>query len=164
MVYPPAPVTLWFIVMLLNFGMAYAFVAWLRKYRFQWLVYAAIVGGLVLMHLLVHEIDPRLLQYSPAFALGVVVASGVVKKKHLFVVAVLVFAASLALYLSRVSATRPEHPFVLSTSYLVFVLGAAITGRIDWIRRCAFAYSSFCMYLFHRPVCVASGCGCRWGR
>jgi peptidoglycan/LPS O-acetylase OafA/YrhL len=58
LIYPPAPVTLWFIVMLLNFDMAYALVAWLRKYRFQWLVYAAIVGGLVLFHLLVHEIPP----------------------------------------------------------------------------------------------------------
>ncbi len=154
LIYPPAPVTLWFIVMLLNFDMAYALVAWLRKYRFQWLVYAAIVGGLVLFHLLVHEIDPRLLQYSPAFALGVFVASGTLSKRYLLAIAVPVFAASIALYLTRsLGHTARNIPFVLSTSYLVFAIGAAVyrPNRLDPVVR-VLAYSSYCMYLFHRPV------------
>jgi peptidoglycan/LPS O-acetylase OafA/YrhL len=154
MIYPPAPVTLWFIVMLLNFDVAYAFVAWIRKYRFQWLVYTAVLGGLVLTHLFVHQIDPRLLQYSPAFALGIVVSTGMVKKKHLLAIAVVVFAASLALYLTRsLGHTARNIPFVLSTSYLVFAIGAAIyrPNRLDPVVR-VLAYSSYCMYLFHRPI------------
>jgi peptidoglycan/LPS O-acetylase OafA/YrhL len=154
MIYPPAPVTLWFIVLLLNFDMAYALVAWLRKYRFQWLVYMAIVGGLVLFHLFVHEIDPRLLQYSPAFALGVLVASGILDKKQLLAMAVLVFAVSLALYVTRsLGHTARNIPFLISTSYLVFAIGGALykPNRLDPAVR-LLAYSSYCMYLFHRPV------------
>lgn len=154
MIYPPAPVTLWFIVMLLNFDLAYALVAWLRRYGFQWLVYAAILAALVLCNYLVHEVDARLLQYGVAFALGVFVASGKAKTKHLLPIALVVFAGALALLITRtLGHTARNIPLVLSVSYLVFAAGEALCRphRLDPLVR-QLAYASYCMYLFHRPV------------
>ncbi len=154
MVYGPAPVTLWFIVMLLNLDIGYALVAWLRRYRFQWLAYAVILGGLLLYHFFVQEIDPRLLQYGAAFALGVVVSAGIVKQKYLLFPALLVFAASVALLITRtLGHTARSIVLVLSTSYLVVVSGAALhrSNLLDRVVR-QLAYASFGMYLFHRPV------------
>jgi peptidoglycan/LPS O-acetylase OafA/YrhL len=154
MVYPPAPVTLWFIVMLLDLNLAYALVAWLRKYRFQWVVYAAILGGLFLCNYYVHEVDPRLLQYGVAFALGVFVSAGLVKKKYLVAAALVLFAAALALLVTRsLGHTARNIPLVLSSSYLLLVIGESLhrQNRLDPLMR-HLAYASYCMYLFHRPV------------
>lgn len=154
MIYPPAPVTLWFIVMLLNFDLAYALVAWLRKYRVQWLVYAVIVAGLFLCNYFVREVDPRLLQYGVAFALGVFVASGKVEKKYLLPVALAVCAGALSLLITRsLGHTARNIPLVLSVSYLVFAAGEYLyrPNPLDPVLR-QLAYASYCMYLFHRPV------------
>jgi peptidoglycan/LPS O-acetylase OafA/YrhL len=154
MIYPPAPVTLWFVVMLLDFYLAYALVAWLRKYSCQWVVYAVIVAGLVLCNYFVHEVDARLLEYGPAFALGVVLAAGIVKRKYLLIPALAVFAASMAFLITRtLGHTLRSILLVLSAGYLLMTLGEAAhrPNRFDAVVR-QLAFASYAMYLFHRPV------------
>jgi len=163
MLVKPAPLTLWFITMLLLF---YAISPFLihasRTIKMGKLVlyYIFLLLLLLALSILTNTIDDRVILYFPSFALGILVARKNIEflKNNYFVWALILISFSILVSFINTPYGKinllMKTPMVLSCSYFLFrvakeniVFSKEISKKIAIL-----SYSSYCMYLFHRPV------------
>lgn len=156
---PPGPPTLWFITMIMVY---YMVVPGLLAVRDGLAAYVALVAALMAtplgLYLLGATIDPRVLIYFPAFALGCYFAANQrIDKLPLWLVSL---AAFLGYGLSSINSNQPTFDLqsmcwaAIFPIFLVRLFGvlveffpAAVLGFIKKL-----AEASFFMYLLHRPI------------
>lgn len=162
----PAPITLWFISMLILFYLIAPFLVYLRKNSFHYLLFC--VSLFLLMSLygqLFQRLEPRFLLYFPTFAIGVFLAGYQQKIQRINWIKL----ASLFVFLWILSTSIQEEIvffYIKPIKILLISIGALLTFvltlKMDSKLTTLFSpclkfielisYSSFCMYLFHRPV------------
>ena len=154
----PAPFTLWFIVMLMNFYILAPFLIQARaKMKKFLLLCGALIAVLLGLNQLLHCLDVRIILYFPAFALGIFLAGRPSLIQTLSWPALLTGAAG-SLLLSGfdtmpVESSLTSLPLATLMPLLVFILMMRHDARIRETRPVTMiAYASFFMYLFHRPV------------
>ena len=153
---PAYPLTLWFVVMLFNFDIGYAVVAWLRRFRYRWLFYACLVSGIALYAVLVRPFQDLVLEYGAPFALGVALASGRLNRKYATIAAAVLLPVAVYLFDQHLLWKQARYTFlIVSASFVVFVIAQAVyrPNRADKVFRWL-AYCTFGMYLFHRLVYI----------
>ncbi len=158
MIKGPPPKTLWFVVMLIDFEIAYILVAYLRAYRMRWSVFACGIAGIVYVYVFRSGADNRLLMYALPFAVGVYLSNRIYEKRALVVAsaALPISVAILIIAGKDPSNSLTSIPFIIVTSYLL-VLSANVLYRANLFDRFIrlLAYAGFAMYLSHRPIYLA---------
>jgi peptidoglycan/LPS O-acetylase OafA/YrhL len=153
---PPYPLTLWFVVMLFNFDIGYAVVAWLRRFRYRWLFYAMLAAGIAAWAVFVRPFQDLILEYGTPFVIGVALASGRLNKKYATIAAAAVLPVAVYLFDQHILWKQARYTFlIVSASLLVLVIAQAVhrPNRMDKVFRWL-AYCTFGMYLFHRLVYI----------
>jgi peptidoglycan/LPS O-acetylase OafA/YrhL len=153
---PAYPLTLWFVVMLFNFDIAYAFVAWLRRFKLRWLFYACLAAGIAAWAVFVRPFHDLILEYGIPFGVGVALASGRLNKRYATIAAAVVLPVAVYLFDQKLLWKQGRYTLlIVSASFLVFVIAQAIhrPNRADKVFRWL-AYCTFGMYLFHRLVYI----------
>ncbi len=157
----PAPPTLWYITMLLVF---YTISPILLKSIQSKKIAAAAAGyvllsfTLLIVHYFLRNIDLRVLVYLPSFYLGILLSTEKIivpgKALVLLLVAGLFFSFILNqnnLAVDGLLAT----PLVTVGAYCIFVSFKKIPLKNPFYSAVStLAYSSYCMYLFHRPLYI----------
>jgi len=155
----PSPLTLWYVVMLIDFEIVYVVVGALRTSpRSLWAAVAVMAAGFAVLHAVVGGVDDRFVIYAPAFVVGILLARGG-RDRALLLVGVALVPVALLVY---ARGPDPEYspqgvPLALSSGLLAFLAARA------WYRGCPrldatlrwLAWISFFMYLVHRPIYVA---------
>lgn len=155
----PAPLTLWFITMLVLFYFVAPVLLMLvdRVAAYIRFVFSLFVGTIIVM-LAFDTVDPRAVLYFPSFCLGIFCANHGVKNRlvnPLLAGAVFVVCAPLILITFAIETLNylKQIPLVASGAYLVFYLCWRKEQRFTRSIVVSFlAYSSYAIYLFHRPV------------
>ena len=153
---PPYPLTLWFVVMLFNFDIGYAVVAWLRRFRLRWLFYACLAGGIAAWAVFVRPFQDLIFEYGTPFAIGVLLASGRLNRKYATIAAAVVLPVAVYLFDERLLWKQARYTLlIVSISFLVFMIAQAVhsPSRMDKVFRWL-AYCTFGMYLFHRLIYI----------
>ena len=158
----PAPITLWFVSMIMIF---FAITPIILKILFRKkMQYLLIVSGIFVCVLLFYEyitglLDIRILMYFPAYLLGIIMAQKkvTIKKKlnYFFILIICILPLFLLNYLtSKNLIGLVKIPFITYTSFLLFkwaknhnLKANKIKNLVLWI-----SFSTWCMYLFHRPI------------
>ncbi len=159
MYYQPAPLTLWFITMLLLFYLVTpALVALVNKLPAYLLVTAALFGATLAIKVITNTVDLRLLLYFPCFCLGVFCANHGLRNRLINLKIALpgLLAALLLVWVNFDIETLnmlKRIPLVALGAYLIFYVAATNEQRFrESTVVSLLAYSSFAMYLFHRPI------------
>ncbi|MEO1401528.1 MAG: acyltransferase [Cyanobacteria bacterium J06635_1] len=157
----PAPYTLWFITMLMLF---YLVAPFLVRAVEEPAKYFLLVGAMFLVNLalmfVVKNMDHRILLYFPCFCTGIYYAKyGLQARKINIVPALILFCFGLILSGVEIDSLVLNGikyiPLVLSCSYLIFAISLINEDKFKRFKLISlFSYSSFAMYLFHRPVYV----------
>jgi peptidoglycan/LPS O-acetylase OafA/YrhL len=155
----PPPLTLWFITMLLLF---YAVTPLLLRLVENPVRFIGLVGSLIFMTLVMEvtlgTVDLRVALYLPAFACGIYCANHGISNSMInprwallaMPAAVILSAVNLPLQTLDFLKTAP---LILLAAYLIFFTCYRFDSRFKHNSLIAFlSYSSFSMYLFHRPV------------
>lgn len=172
----PAPLTLWFINMIMIFYLVTPFLnslannLSLKKYLFCIIF---VIALLVAFYFFAHTLDGRLLMYLPCFAVGLYYAvnsvqTTFIKTKNLGIILIIVFLIYSIFIVKNTTMdisdvyTTVQHPiissliktpFIVICSYLVFMLSYQARDTFIDIKVIEFiSYSSYTMYLFHRPI------------
>lgn len=155
----PAPLTLWFVSMLVLFYLMTPLLLAMvnRVAAFGGLVGAIFVATL-LWEVTVGTVDLRVLMYLPSFCLGIFCANFGFKSQYIggrMALLLLPFAGALV-FIPVPLATLDYlkvMPLITLCAYLVFYFCYANEARFVPFRAIAFlSYASFAMYLFHRPI------------
>lgn len=163
MLIKPAPYTLWFITMIMLFYLVaplllYA-VGRMRSVQFFTFV-VTVTAFLVVYSLISDRLDCRLLTYFPSFAYGVFIASNRDRAEYFGKDRWKVILVLLAIFLSFLKTPYDELdaitrvPMVVLCSYFIFIFAEKLPSHKGMLYQAVFvlSYSSYCMYLFHRPV------------
>lgn len=163
MIITPAPLTLWFVTMLMLFYaisplLIYAFKT-IRVGRLM--IYCLImIIALTAYWYFTRKLDIRLIMYFPSFVLGVFLANNnvelVEKKFKSGILMTTIFCISF-LFLTIPYKKLNEildPPMILLCSYYLFNGAKKIVFSSHKICKAVaiLSYSSYCMYLFHRPI------------
>lgn len=169
MVYAPAPLTLWFINMIMLFYLIAPIINISSKSLKQYLITVTLIVVLIIASQLMFKIvDFRLLFYFPCFCVGMYcgengVENNIISIKYAIVCLLFGTLAYGIQYMMNVEcwdcwniwtiSNLFKIPFIVSISYLIFALiyykrEAFINIKIVDI----VSYSSYSMYLFHRPI------------
>lgn len=178
MIHTPAPLTLWFINMIMLFYLITPFLSKsaknsdLRKYCSH---IALVVVLLLGFHFITRTLDGRLLMYLPCFGIGLYCSINRIKNtfitgKYLAFILIIVYLVYSALVVKNTTAQLADvyniiqnpvisslikTPFVLLCSYLVFMLSYQAQDIFVNLKSIEFiSYSSYAMYLFHRPIYI----------
>lgn len=161
MLHGPAPRTLWFITMIMLFYLTTPFLVRLAKNLKNYILFTGLTMVLMTILMVVFKtIDIRLILYFPCFFVGVYSAIFDMENS-LFNIKNAVVSLIIALILYMINTDLwtieklKEIPFILSSSYLIFVLSYR---KRDFFTRTSLilflSYSSYAMYLFHRPIYI----------
>jgi len=157
----PPPLTLWFIAMLLLFYLVTPFLLQLIDHPVKYLFLIALVFVLTLiLRVIFKAVDLRVLLYFPSFCLGIYCARQGLKIRLINMKsALLLFVPGLILSFIEIDSWTlnklKDIPMVLSASYLIFVMSDLSEHRFKKVKLVSLlSYSSFAMYLFHRPVYI----------
>ena len=158
----PAPPTLWFITVIMVFYLtAPLTIYYCRKENptFRVAVYlTALLFGLFAYGYLAHILDVRIIIYLPCFVAGVYIANNPTRlNKYLLFI---LFA--LSILITTVKTTHvPTYwllktPMILCGAYICFQIGERINISSTIFSKVIrfLSYSSFCMFLFHRPIYI----------
>ncbi|MCC7304439.1 acyltransferase [bacterium] len=160
----PAPLTLWFVTMLLLFTLlAPFFIVLLRNWNSKvfWLFVALLLGGLYLYNSVTQRIDVRMMLYLPVFLYGMAVSVNGFSKNWkkwatgFFLLGVLVTSlTSLVGSLSRNNEFILQIPLILGAAPILFHIFSGIPisspRLISWVT--TLGYTCYCTYLFHRII------------
>jgi peptidoglycan/LPS O-acetylase OafA/YrhL len=160
----PAPPTLWFITMLMLFYILSPFliVACQKLKMIKIIISYLIIAFILLSYFYFTQLlDVRILMYLPAFVFGLLVAN----KKISFVEnkVYLLSALVLGILISFITNTSYIALNWLLATLMVTILpfflflifkNVSMPSRIDINMILNLSYSSYCMYLFHRPVYI----------
>lgn len=154
----PAPLTLWFITMIFIF---YIIAPLLVVIRQNILCYIATCISIYLILLAyqyyTNNLDFRFLTYFSSFALGIIIAS---KQEFFFSIkplySILILAGSILItfieFDSQTITRLLRIPMVTAGSFTLFIIFHNMHKQIGLSLISIISYSSFCIYLFHRPV------------
>ena len=155
----PAPITLWFICMLMLLYLITPVLMLLLRFRFGIPVFAATVVGLLLvLSKTKGGIDLRLVLYFPCFCAGIYCAKRGFKGEILNIwTGFLLILMGLAAYnlrgFSRELNALFQVPLTLGLSVFVVAMCDRYQSVFVYNRAITFlSYASFSLYLFHRPV------------
>ena len=159
----PAPPTLWFITMLMTF---YALSPFLmiacKNTKVLYLIFIYILLAIFLMiyWYFTRLLDVRIIMYLPSFVFGFFIAvnkGSIVKEKYLYLA---LFAGVLISFVtntpSKTANSMLATLMVTIAAYFLFKQFSQIGFRNQKMHRIIilFSYSSYCMYLFHRPLYI----------
>jgi len=159
MLHGSAPRTLWFITMIMLFYLIAPFLVRFAYHSKKYITFSlSIMILLMSLMVILGTVDIRLLLYFPCFCVGIYCAihgmkNGLTNTKY----AVILLAVGLTTYLIPTEWWTVEKlkqiPVILSSSYLIFYFCYARQKLFANIRFIMFlSYSSYGMYLFHRPL------------
>lgn len=166
MFFKPAPPTLWFITMLMFFYTISPFLmSACRKLKIMNLVMIYFVVSVLLMLYFVFTrlLDIRILMYLPAFVFGLIVSmdeTGVSEKKSCLILALVV--GIIVSFLTNTSYKQVNFllsiPMVTTAPYFLFTMFRKKSASLQKIGSIIsiLSYSSYCMYLFHRPIYIVA--------
>lgn len=159
MYFGPAPLTLWFITMLVLFYFITPLLLLLVDNRLAYAAFAfSLLMGTIIIMLAFNTVDPRIILYFPSFCLGIFCAHhGVTNRlaNPLVIGAVFVLCAPLAFMTFSIETLNylKQVPLIACAAYLVFYFCWRHERRFKSAAIISFlAYSSYAIYLFHRPV------------
>lgn len=157
----PAPPTLWFITMLLFFYVLSPLLIFNTKKGYVvriWAIYIFLSTILLIVNYSVENLDVRVVIYFPAFFLGIITAmnGGEIIGKKLGLS--LFFAGAVLSF--GMNQNYLEYDRLLSilmismASYFIFIFfkNNVNPSPKTHLTITVIAYSSYCMYLFHRPI------------
>lgn len=163
MLMKPAPLTLWFITMLMIFYIiSPLLIHATRTIKISKLTiyYLIFISFLLMYSYFTKMLDNRIILYFPAFALGVFVANKDIKilNKN-YVIYALIFMG-FSIFISFLKTPYGllnllmNTPMVVSCSYFLFRAAKVIVVTSDQASKMIvlLSYSGYCMYLFHRPI------------
>ncbi len=157
----PPPLTLWFIAMLFLFYLVTPFLLQLIDRPVKYLCLIALVFVLTLiLRVTFKAVDLRVLLYFPSFCLGLYCARHGLKTRLMNIKsALLLLIPGLILSFIELDSWTlnklKDIPMVLSCSYLIFVISDFSEAKFKQVKLVSLlSYSSFAMYLFHRPVYI----------
>jgi peptidoglycan/LPS O-acetylase OafA/YrhL len=162
----PPVLTLWFVQLILVYCVAYAAVMSRRTSKSRVLTLLGVIGVLLIAALVLGFCDYRVLEYTPAFVLGVWLGrlAWRPRSRLLSLFTLLAFLAAAAAF-SRVftldseSVTAWQHVLAASMPMLAlmpaWLCAAWIADRVGGRAVEMVAYASFGAYLFHRLVIIA---------
>jgi peptidoglycan/LPS O-acetylase OafA/YrhL len=125
---------------------------------FVWAAYMFISLTLILFHYFINNLDVRVITYFPAFYLGIITAikgEGYIKKGTLLFLFFIGLSISFSLNQNYLPYDWLLSTLLVSTgSYFIFVFfkNKINPPKSAYFPITALAYSSYCMYLFHRPI------------
>ena len=161
----PAPPTLWFITMLMLYYVISPFIIQAYKtieIRYLMICYIFFIAILIYYPYFTKKLDIRIIMYFPSFAFGIFVAA---KQKMETIKNSKGFYLSIIITI-LVSFFKTPHsqlnsimkiPMILLCSYFIFTLSKKIvvTSTHVYKKIIFLSYSSYCMYLFHRPIFIS---------
>lgn len=152
----PAPLTLWYVVMICIFYLLSPFLFIGSKNLADYLLVAiGIYLSLVILSQTLQDFDTRVLLYFPIFSLGVYLGQRE-KKIPIWLPAILLLPSFMIsrnaiFYFSETSTALT--PFILIAALLVFMATMELVSkRKAPIIILQLSYASYFMYLFHRPL------------
>jgi peptidoglycan/LPS O-acetylase OafA/YrhL len=159
-----APPTLWFIPMLMLFYIISPFVIVVCRTNkiSQLLLYCScLITCLLLYNKLTKLLDIRVIMYFPAFILGVYVSNNgkniFLQKSHIvFLLLIISILVSFIETTHKSTKLLLNTPLIVLCSYLLFRGSSEIAVSSNRVYKSIIlmSYSSYCMYLFHRPLYV----------
>lgn len=161
MFFKPAPPTLWYVTMLLSFYLISPFLIMVMKNKrttYIWVLYISISIALLIIHYFLRIIDVRVITYFPAFYLGLITSmkgDDYIKKSFLAFLLIIGLFASFAFNQNKLQIDWLLSTILVSTgSYYIFMIfkNKISLPKSFHISVSSLAYSSYCMYLFHRPI------------
>ena len=162
MYYGPPPLTLWFITMLFLFYIATPFIIKLVQYPVQYLLFILTIFSITyIISIYFETVDLRVLLYFPSFCLGIYCSQHGIKNRAVnFWSASLLFLFGLAVLFIDIDSwiiNQLKHiPMILSASYLILTLSIKFEEKFTRLKLITLlSYSSFAMYLFHRPIIIS---------
>lgn len=163
MLVKPSPQTLWFITMVMLFFLITPFLlVAIQKFELRKLLAIFGVVFLVLLgyYYATKLLDIRFILYFPSFLLSVLLATGKISlPKNSYLLYILWFL-SLLLSIPQVSAGSVtillNAPLVTLSAMLLFQFFSSFSLQMPSMTKLIsfISYSSFCMYLFHRPLYI----------
>lgn len=154
---PPAPMTLWFITMIMAFYVVVPLLAQPATARSVGTA-ACLWLAMLAYHLFIHEVDVRVLMYFPCFAAGIAMCkSGAWVRARGARLLVPLFA--LAFAATVLKSGHPLHDALLQIPAVVLgALSLLLLGE-RWLRPAGrwplvrlLSHAGLALYLFHRPV------------
>lgn len=165
MIYTPAPMTLWFITMIMLFYLVAPIIARLSVSLEKYLVaITLIMASLLTFQLFIGSADIRIMIYFPCFCVGIYCATNGVQNRIFsikYAISFLFFGilAYGMQYMMKVDSwsiiSLSKIPLILSFSYLIFAVSYQkrdIFVSSEFIE--FLSYGSYAMYLFHRPIYI----------
>lgn len=163
MFFKPAPPTLWFITMLLFFYVLSPLLISNAKKECEhivWIVYISVTIVLLTINCFTQNLDFRIITYFPSFYLGILTATMGEEYFNYKVNNFLLVAGTILSFV--MNQDHLQYNWLLSTlmvsiaSYYIFLLFKNYLKPIKRMNKIVkiLAYSSYCMYLFHRPIYI----------
>jgi peptidoglycan/LPS O-acetylase OafA/YrhL len=157
----PAPPTLWFVTMLMTFyALSPIFMIACKNLKVLHLIYAYLLLSFFLMvyWFFTRMLDVRIIIYLPSFIFGFFIAVNrkiTINVKYLYLALI---AGALISFLAETPSKTANSLLVTLkatlAAYFLFKLFSQINLNNQKINRIIIllSYSSYCMYLFHRPI------------
>ena len=162
MYYGPAPLTMWFITMLFLFYLITPLLLNLVAKPVKFLLFILAILSVTLLFLIIFKtVDYRLLLYFPGFCVGIFCARYGINTKiiNVWSALVLFFVGLILVFIksdSWIFSHLKEIPLILSSSYLILAFSYRFEDGFTKVKIVSLlSYSSFAMYLFHRPIYVS---------
>jgi peptidoglycan/LPS O-acetylase OafA/YrhL len=157
----PAPWTLWFITMLMLLYLATPlFLNFIEKPLYFFILIGAIMMATIILDILYKGVDTRLLLYLPCYGLGLYssrysFSDKFVNNKTAFITLMIGIISTL-INTESILFTQLKHiPLVISSSYLILSFSHSHEEQLPSFQIIEFlSYSSFSIYLFHRPIFI----------
>lgn len=160
MVYKPAPLTLWFIAMIMVFYLITPLLSQLtRKPRQYFTISILLIAVLLVWSIYFGITDIRLVIYFPCYCAGIYAARYGIEnhlanaRNSLALTTLWVVSSFLDIGDWTMTGNLRRLIFVLSFSYFIFLISYKKRNAFIKLRLISFlSYSSYTMYLFHRPI------------
>lgn len=159
MFYKAAPLTLWFITMIMLFYLITPILVKITKYPLKYLIFVILLMAFIIALLwIIPTIDIRLALYLPCFCLGIFCGfNGIDEEFYRIPYLIYFLILSLIIDLIPTGSVNVEIlkqiPLMLSSSSLIFVASYKYKNVFPEISLISsLIYTSYAMYLFHRPV------------
>lgn len=157
---PPAPYTLWFISMIFTFYLITPLLLWLSERPYVYLAASVALLGLgILIHLQIHALDTRMLQYLPCFLLGIAwqrIPATAAWSRRYWILILLALLGTFLLYQEQqqqwLSSALGRIPTIASGTILLYLAAKRFESHLQHQLIAKLAYASFGIYLFHRLV------------
>lgn len=154
----PAPLTLWFISMLLLFYLVTPFLMYFSSNNIKFLAVSMLIElALITYEHQIGSLDIRILIYFPCFAAGLYISMNSIKMPNNNMKAIIIFALCFAV--SFIETSWSEHfsfillaPMVLTGALFILKTRFPIKHTLSLKLITYLSFSSYAMYLFHRPI------------